>query len=92
MQVAEKLDPFTSAKSVQASDKSHACRSGYSVGLGVTGQHVARVTIPILVREMRGFHTGAVGQESLEIRAIIIVNARLRDCDAIESDVTLTEQ
>jgi len=41
---------------------------------------------------MRGCRIGAVGKESLEIRAIIIVLARLRDCGAIENDVTLTEE
>ena len=41
---------------------------------------------------MRCCRIGVVGHDSLEIRAIIIVLARLRDRDAIESDVTLTEQ
>ena len=34
---------------------------------------------------------GVVDETSLGIKAIIIVFARLRDCDAIDSDVTLTE-
>jgi len=41
---------------------------------------------------MRGCRIGAVRQASLEIRAIIIVFARLRDCDAIEKNVKLAEQ
>jgi len=41
---------------------------------------------------MCGCRIRAVGQESLEIRTIILVLARLRDCGAIEVDVTLTEE
>ena len=41
---------------------------------------------------MRGCRISAVGQESLDIRAIILVLAGLRDCDAVESDAILTEQ
>ena len=33
----------------------------------------------------------AVGHESLEILAIVLLLTGLRDCDAIESDVSLTE-
>jgi len=59
---------------------------------GVAGLHVARIEIPVRVREMRGCCIVAVGQESLEIRALIIVLARLRDGYDIESDITLTEK
>ena len=92
LQTPEELDYFTSAKSVPASDESPVSRGSQRLGRGVTRKHVASVTIPVRVREMRGCRIGAVGQESLEIRVIIILIARLRDCDVIESDVTLTEQ
>ena len=48
--------------------------------------------MPIRVREKRGSRIAAVGQESLVIRAIIIVFPRLRYVGAIECDVILTEQ
>jgi len=41
---------------------------------------------------MRGCRMCAVGHHSLEIGAIIMVLSPLRDGDAIESDVTLSEQ
>jgi len=41
---------------------------------------------------MCGCRIVAVGQESLQIRAIIVVLAGLRDCGAIENDFTLTEE
>jgi hypothetical protein len=41
---------------------------------------------------MRDCLITAVGQERLEIRAIMIVFTSLRDVDSVETDVTLTEQ
>jgi len=52
--------------------------------------HVARVQTPVRVREMLGCRIGAVSQESLEIKAKVIALASLRNCDATESDLTLT--
>jgi len=92
MQTPEELDLLTNAKSFQTSDESMVIRGGQRLGRGVTGQHVASVTIPVCVRVMRGYSIGALCKESLDIRATIIVLARLRDCDTNESDVTLTEK
>jgi len=92
MERPEKLQIFNRAKYVPASDESAVSRGIYSRDRVVTGQHVASVTIPVGVREMYGCRIVPVGQKSLEIRAIIIVFARLRDCGAIENDVTLTEE
>ena len=83
---------FTSARFVPTSDESPVIRGSHSRGRGIAGQHVASVNIPGGVREKRGCRIGAVGEENLEIRALIIVLASLRDCGAIESDVTLTEE
>jgi len=41
---------------------------------------------------MCGSRIGALGQVSVEIRAIIVVLARLRDCGTIENDVILIEE
>jgi len=41
---------------------------------------------------MCGSRIGALGQVSVEIRAIIVVLARLRDCGTIENDVLLIEE
>jgi len=92
MQTPEKLQMFTSAKLVPTSDESPNSCGSHSHGRGIAWQHVASVTIPVGVRKMCGSRFGAVGQVSLEIRSIIIVLARLRDCGAIENDVTLTEE
>ena len=89
MQTPEKLQLLTSAKFVPTSDQSSISRGSHSRGRGIAWQHV---TIPVGVRETCGSRIGAVGQESLEIRAIIIVLSRLRDCGAIENIVTLTEE
>jgi len=92
MQTPEKLQHFTSAKFVPTSDESPVTRGSHSRGRGIAWQHVASVAIPVGIREMCGSRIGAVGQESLEIRAIFTMLARLRDCGAIENDVTLTEE
>ena len=47
------------------------------------------VEIPVRLREMRGCRIVAMGQKSLEIRAIIIVLARLHDGNDTQCDVTL---
>ena len=57
----------------------------------VTSFHVACVSISGCVRKKRGCRIGAIGQDSLAIRAIIIVLATLNDFGAIESEVTLAE-
>ena len=92
IQSPEKLQHFTGAKFVPARDESPVSHGGYSRGREITREHDARVAIPVGVGEMCGCLIGVVGQESLEIRAIIIVLARLRDCGAIENNVTLTEE
>jgi len=91
MKTCEKLQIFTGAKCVPTSDESPVSHGSYSRGHGIAWQHVASVSIPVDVREKFGSRIGAVGQESLNIRSIILVLARLRDRDAIENDVTLTE-
>jgi len=91
MQTPEKLQLFTSSNFVITSDESPVSRGSHSRGRVIAGQYVGSIAIPVCVREMRGCRIGAVGQESLEIRAIILVLARLRLFDAVESDVTLTE-
>ena len=86
------LQHFTRAKFVPKSDEIPISCGSHSRGRVIAWQHVASVTIPVDVREICGSRVGAVGQENLEIRAIIIVLARLRDCGAIENDFTLTEE
>jgi len=65
MQSPEKLQLFTSAKFVPASDETLVSLGRNSRGRGITRQHVACVTIPVGVREICGCRIGAVGQESL---------------------------
>jgi len=79
MQTSENLQLFTAVKFVQASDESPFNRGACSGGRGIARQHAASVTIPAGVREMCGCSIGTMVQESLVIRAIIIVLARLRD-------------
>jgi len=92
MPTPEEQQHFTSAYFVPKSDESPVSRGSHSPGRGIAWQHVASVTIPVGIREMSGSRIGAVCQERLEIRAIIIVLVRLRDCGAIENDITLTEE
>ena len=92
MQGAEKLQFFTAAKFVPASDETAVSHGTHSRRRGIAWQHVASVAIPVCVREMCGCRIGAEGQESLNIRAIIIVIARLCDCGAIENYTTVTEK
>jgi len=92
MQAPKNQDPFTCAKFVPANDESPIVRGSHIRGRGITGKHVASVTLTLVVREMRGCRIGAVDQENLEIRAIITVLARFLDCEAIESEVTFTEE
>ena len=87
MQAPEDLDLLTSAKSIRANDESPVSHGGQLLGREVTSQHVASVTIPVCVREMRGYSNGAIGQDRLEIRPIIMVFFRLRDFYAIQSEL-----
>jgi len=57
-----------------------------------TVQHIALVYVPERVCEMRCKCIAAIDQEGLEIRAILIELACLRDRHTIYSDVTLTER
>jgi len=91
MQTPEKLEFFTGSKFVPKSDESSVSHGSYSCGRGIAWYHVAIVTIPAGVRERCGCRIDAISQESLNIRAIIIVLTRLRDCGAIENDGTLTK-
>ena len=86
------MDLLTSAKFVLASDDSHVRSGGQILGRGFGGLHVASFAVPVRVREMRGCRIVAVVQESLEIRVIIIMLARLCESDTIQGVVTLTEQ
>jgi len=86
MHTPEKLQLFTGTKFVPASDETSVSHGSHSRRRGIAWQNVASVTQPVGVREMCGCRIGAVGQESLEIRAIIIVVARLR-CGAIKNDL-----
>jgi len=88
----ENLKFFTGAKFVPTSDETSVSHGSYRRGRGIAWQHVASVAIPVGVREMCGCRIGAVAQESLEIRAIFIALARLRNYGSIENDVTLTEE
>jgi len=65
MQSSEKLQSFTGAKFVPASDEISVSHGSHSRRRGIAWQHVASVMIPVGVREMCGCRIGAVGQESL---------------------------
>ena len=65
MQSPEKLQLFTAAKYVTASDETSVIHGFNSRGSGITWQHVSSVMIPVGVREMFGCRIAAVGQESL---------------------------
>ena len=65
MQSPEKLQPFTGAKFIPASDETLVRNGSHSRRRGLTWLHVARVTIPVAIREMYGSRSGVVGQESL---------------------------
>ena len=92
MQIPEKLQYFTGIKFVPTSDETSVSHGRYSRGRAIAWQHVANVALPVGVRKICGCRIGAVGQESLEVRAIIVVLAQLRDCGAIENDITLPEE
>jgi len=81
----------TRSKSVPSSDESPVCVGVQIVGRGVVRLHVTSVDIPVRVSETCDCRFCAVGNDSLEIEAIMVMLARLRDVDAIESEVTLTE-
>jgi len=72
MQTLENLQIFTGAKFVPASDESSVIRGSNSRSRGIAGQHLASVAITVVVRDMCGCRFGAVSQEGLEIRAIIL--------------------
>ena len=88
----EEHDLPNRAKFIPTSDESPVSFGSHIRGRGNAWQHVASITIPVGVREMCGSLIGVLGQECLEIRAKIIVLVVLRDCGAIENDVTLTEE
>ena len=86
------LEFTTRAKSVPMNDEFPDGLGDHGIGQGVTRLHVARFEKSVRVWHMRGCRMCAVGHHSLEIGAIIMVLSPLRDGDAIESDVTLSEQ
>ena len=85
MQKSEKLQHFTGAKFVPTIDESPVSHGSHSRRRGNAWQYVASVKIPGGASEMCGCRIGAVGQESLSMKAIIVVLARFRDCGAIEN-------
>jgi len=92
LKTPEELQLFTGTKFVPASFEISVSHGSHSRKRGIAWHHVAGVTIPVGVREMCGSRIGTLGQESLEIRTIIIVLARLRDCCAMENVCKLTEE
>jgi len=92
VQTTEKLQLFTGNKSFPAIVETSVSPGSHGRTRGFTRYHPAIVTISVRVGEMCGCRIGAVGQESIQIRAIIIVLAGLRDCGAIENDCKLTEE